>query len=77
MTTVKQLQQTLLEGKEVKDPDEYRLSEPIRPTDFHGTTATLCISLFVTLMITLAVLFATSKPRGTLQLPCIFSLPLT
>jgi hypothetical protein len=67
LTTVEQLQQPSLDTKQLENPNVQRLLRPIRPAGFHGVTAVLFISLFVSLMITLAALFAKSRLRGELQ----------
>jgi hypothetical protein len=53
-----ELQQPLLK------PNQPRLSKPIRPKEFHWIIGIPFISLFVALMIALAVLFTRSRPHG-------------
>ncbi|KAH7402575.1 hypothetical protein BKA66DRAFT_564486 [Pyrenochaeta sp. MPI-SDFR-AT-0127] len=71
MTTVKlnsDSQQSPLITTGLEEPERHRLSKPMRPTEFRLAFAVPFTSLFVSLMITLAVLFSISRPHG-LALP--------
>jgi hypothetical protein len=55
-------------GSELQQPslntNDPILSKPMRPKEFHLVTGVPFISLFVALMIVLAVLFTRSRPHG-------------
>ena len=57
-------QQPLLKATHKEKKEEQTLSNPIRPTEFQAATAIPFTSLFVVLMILLAVLFAISRSNG-------------
>ncbi|KAF2133280.1 hypothetical protein P153DRAFT_331890 [Dothidotthia symphoricarpi CBS 119687] len=61
-------QQRLLEDSKPESTDDLRVIGPIRPTEFRLITAIPFITLFVVLMILLAILFVKSRPQG-LPLP--------
>jgi hypothetical protein len=67
MTTLNHSQHLLLETKELTRPDKNHSLKAIRPTEFHGAITALFVSLFAALIITLAILFSTSRIRGELR----------